>query len=115
MAPTLVFDRKGRLYAVLGSPGGPFIIDIVAKNLVALLDWHLDMAGAAALPNFGSIGGPVLLEKGTPLESLKGPLEAMGHEVRVMDLNSGVHGVLRMHSGWEGGADPRREGIAIGY
>jgi gamma-glutamyltranspeptidase/glutathione hydrolase len=115
MAPTLVFDRKGRLYAVLGSPGGPFIIDIVAKNLVALLDWHLDMAAAAALPNFGSIGGPVLLEKGTPLESLKGPLEAMGHEVRVMDLNSGVHGVLRMHSGWEGGADPRREGIAIGY
>lgn len=115
MAPTLVFDEKGRLYAVLGSPGGPFIIDTVAKTLVALLDWHLDMAAAAALPNFGSIGGPVLLEKGTPLEALQRPLEKIGHEVRIMDLNSGVHGVMRMPSGWEGGADPRREGIAIGY
>ena len=114
MAPTFVFDGKG-LYAVLGSPGGPFIIDIVAKTLVALLDWHLDMADAAALPDFGSIGGPILLEKGTPLEALRNPLEKRGHETRIMDLNSGVHGVLRMPTGWQGGADPRREGIAIGY
>ena len=115
MAPTLVFDEKGRLYAVLGSPGGPFIIDIVAKTLIALIDWHLDMEEAIALPNVGSIGGPVLLEKGTRLEDLKVPLERIGHEVRIMDLNSGVHGVERASIGWEGGADPRREGIVLGY
>lgn len=114
MAPTFVFDDRG-LYAILGSPGGPFIIDTVAKTLIALLDWHMDMAKASALPNFGSIGGPILIEKGTPLEAMQAPLEKMGHEVRIMDLNSGVHGILRISSGWEGGADPRREGIAIGY
>lgn len=115
MSPTFVFDEKGRLYAVLGSPGGPFIIDIVAKTLIAMIDWHLGMADAIALPNVGSIGGPVLLEKGTELEDLKFPLEKLGHEVRIMDLNSGVHGVERIPSGWEGGADPRREGIVLGY
>ena len=115
MSPTFVFDEKGRLYAVLGSPGGPFIIDIVAKTLVAMVDWHLGMEDAIALPNVGSIGGPVLLEKGTALEKLKAPLERLGHEVRIMDLNSGVHGVERIPSGWEGGADPRREGIVLGY
>ena len=115
MSPTFVFDEKGRLYAVLGSPGGPFIIDIVAKTLGAMVDWHLGMEDAIALPNVGSIGGPVLLEKGTALEKLKAPLERLGHEVRIMDLNSGVHGVERIPSGWEGGADPRREGIVLGY
>lgn len=115
MSPTFVFDRKNRLVAAVGSPGGPFIIDYVAKTLVALLDWNLDISGAIALPNFGSVGGPVLLEKGSGLERLKAPLEAMGHEVRIADLNSGVHGVNRIASGWEGAADPRREGIAIGY
>jgi len=115
MSPTFVFDEKGRLYAVLGSPGGPFIIDTVAKTLIAMIDWHLGMEDAIALPNAGSIGGPVLLEKGTELEGLKSPLEKLGHEVRIMDLNSGVHGVERIPSGWEGGADPRREGIVLGY
>lgn len=114
MSPTFVFDENG-LYAVLGSPGGPFIIDIVAKTLVALLDWHLSMAESLSLPNFGSIGGPLLLERGTSLEALQAPLEKIGHEVSVVDLNSGVHGVERNGSGWEGAADPRREGIAIGY
>ena len=114
MSPTLVFDSKG-LYAILGSPGGPFIIDIVAKNLVALLDWRLNMAGSIALPNFGSIGGPVLLEKDTSAETLQGSLMEMGHRIRITELNSGVHGIERLPSGWEGAADPRREGIAIGF
>lgn len=114
MSPTLVF-KNGRLYAVLGSPGGPFIIDIVAKTLVALLDWRQGMAGSIALPNFGSIGGPLLLEKDTPLDTFQAALEKMGHHVRITELNSGVHGVEKISSGWEGAADPRREGIAIGY
>ncbi len=115
MSPTFVFDEKGRLYAVLGSPGGPFIIDIVAKTLVALLYWHMSMADSIALPNFGSIGGPLLLESDTPVVLLQPALERMGHPVMTRELNSGVHGIESMSVGWEGAADPRREGIAIGY
>ena len=64
MAPTIVFDDKGEVFAVLGSPGGSRIILFVVKALVALLDWELDAAAAAALPNFGSMGGAVEVEIG---------------------------------------------------
>jgi gamma-glutamyltranspeptidase/glutathione hydrolase len=42
MAPTMVFDSSNELRLVIGSPGGPFIIDYVARALVARLDWKLD-------------------------------------------------------------------------
>ena len=114
MSPTLVFDDRGRLYMVLGSPGGPPIIYYVAKTLIAALDWGMDMQSAISLPNFGSRNGPTEIEKGTPLENLLGPLKSMGHEVRTIDMISGLHGIMRTSLGWQGGADPRRDGIAKG-
>ena len=114
MSPTLVFDDRDRLYMVLGSPGGPPIIYYVAKTLIAALDWGMDMQSAISLPNFGSRNGPTEIEKGTPLENLLDPLKSMGHEVRTFDMTSGLHGIMRTSLGWQGGADPRRDGIAKG-
>ena len=114
MAPTLVFDAQGELVAALGSPGGPNIINYVAKTLVAMLDWRLDIQSAMAVPNFGSRNGPTLLEAGTPYAQLKDRLENRGHEVRLAPLTSGLHGIERVPGGWHGGADPRREGIVRG-
>jgi gamma-glutamyltranspeptidase / glutathione hydrolase len=82
--------------------------------LVGTLDWGLDVQQAIDLPNFGSRNGPTEVEKGTPLESLDGALKALGHEVRAIDMTSGVHAIRRTRAGWEGGADPRREGVARG-
>jgi gamma-glutamyltranspeptidase / glutathione hydrolase len=120
MAPTIVYDAKGRVSIVAGSPGGSAIINYVAKTLVGLIDWNLDPQAAIDLPNFGSRNGPTELEKGTPLESLKGELEARGHSVRVIDFTSGLQALQRTYSkggnplGWRGGADPRREGTVRG-
>ena len=114
MAPTLVFDSQNKLYMVLGSPGGSAIINYVAKTLVATLDWGMDMQSAISLPNFGSRNGPTEIEKGTADENLLGILKSMGHEVRTIEMNSGIHGIMRTSQGWQGGADPRREGIALG-
>ena len=114
MAPTLVFDADGKLVLVIGSPGGSLIINYVLKALVAILDWKLDVQAAIDLPNMGSRNGPTELERGTPAESLAATLAAMGHPVRVMDMTSGMHGILRTREGWSGGADPRREGVARG-
>jgi gamma-glutamyltranspeptidase / glutathione hydrolase len=120
MAPTIVYDRKGNVFIVVGSPGGSAIINYVAKTLVALIDWKLDPQAAIDLPNFGSRNGPTELEKGTVLESLKSPLESRGHSVNVMDFTSGLQALQRTYdangkpNGWRGGADPRREGIVIG-
>jgi gamma-glutamyltranspeptidase/glutathione hydrolase len=114
MAPTLVFRDNGELHLVLGSPGGSRIINYVAKTLIATLDWNLDIQAAIALPNTGSRNGPTEIERGTEAETLAAPLRAMGHIVEISDMTSGLHGIMRDGKGWQGGADPRREGIAKG-
>jgi len=114
MAPTLVFDRDGRLRMLLGSPGGPAIVDFVAKTLVAALDWGYDIQTAIAAPNFGSLNGPTLLERDTPVQDLDQALAERGHVLNFARLTSGVQGIERVAGGWRGGADPRREGLAIG-
>ena len=114
MAPTLVFGADGQLLVVIGSPGGSLIINYVTKALVAMLDWQMDVQAAIELPNVGSRNGPTELERGTAAETLAATLSAMGHPLRVMDMTSGTHGILRTPQGWSGGADPRREGVARG-
>jgi len=114
MAPTIVFDAKGSLRLIAGSPGGLSIINYVAKALVATLDWQVDAQAAAALPNFGSRNGPTEIEQGTVYELLAPALRERGHEVSAIDLTSGLHLIERIPGGWRGGADPRREGVARG-
>jgi gamma-glutamyltranspeptidase/glutathione hydrolase len=120
MAPTLVFDRaSGALVATLGSPGGSQIIGYVAKTLIGVLDWNLDIQQGIALPNFGSRNGPTELEKGRFSPAVVEALKARGHEVREIDMGSGLQGIVRVQlpdgrHGWAGGADPRREGVALG-
>ena len=110
MAPTIVFSPNGEVRLAVGSPGGPNIINYVAKALIGVLDWGLDAQAAVALPNFGSRNGPTLLERGSSYESLKSALEDRGHVVQLNSLTSGLHAVERVAGGWRGAADPRREG-----
>ncbi len=114
MSPTLVLDGEGRLQLAIGSPGGSRIIGYVAKALIGVLDWDLDVQSAISLPNITNRNGATDLEAGTALESLVGPLEALGHEVKQRSMNSGLHGIRVTADGLEGGADPRREGVALG-
>lgn len=114
MAPTIVFDTGGAPVIALGSPGGPMIINYVAKTIIALLDWRLDPQAAVALPNFGSLGNELLLERGTALEGAQPALSAMGHRVLLRDETSGLHAIRLWPDRLEGGADPRREGAASG-
>ena len=119
MSPTVVFDRKtGKLVLTLGSPGGPAIINYVAKVLVGTLDWGLNVQQAIALPNFGSRNGPTELEVGRFPSTTIEALNARGHKVRLSEQTSGLHGIQRIEVHgvplWYGGADPRREGVAQG-
>lgn len=118
MAPTLVFDAEGRLAASAGSPGGALIIHYTARTLHGLLQWRLDPQAAIDLPNFGTTGGPVVLEKGRFPAPVIEALKARGHEVREQDMTSGLQAIARgTQDGrtiWRGGADPRREGVVLG-
>lgn len=114
MSPTVVFDANGELLAALGSPGGSRIILFVIKALIGLIDWQLDAQAAIDLPNFGSTGRAVELEYGwsTIWQALM--LKSYGHEITPDLMNSGLHIVARRNGVLEGGADPRREGVALG-
>jgi gamma-glutamyltranspeptidase / glutathione hydrolase len=114
MDPSMVFGENGALRFVLGSPGGMAIILYDLKAILALLDWHLDAAQAAALVNFGSTDEAVVIEPGPAWDPLAASLAAMGHEVRRVSLTSGLHIIAVTPDGLEGGADPRREGVALG-
>ena len=130
MAPSFVFAANGDVEAVVGSPGGSNIIQYVVKTLVGLVDWKLDIQAAIDLPNFGAqTSATTEVEKGTVLSTLQPGLAARGHTVAVVDINSGLQGIVFNgmrgkapapfakspgKGRWAGGADPRREGTAKG-
>ncbi|AOA05347.1 gamma-glutamyltransferase [Pseudomonas sp. TMW 2.1634] len=115
MAPTLVFDRNsGELVATIGSPGGSQIIEYVNKSVVGLLDWKLNPQDAISLPNFGSRNVDTELETGRFSPALVQQLQARGHKVALIEMTSGTQIIMRSKDGWVGGADPRREGTALG-
>jgi gamma-glutamyltranspeptidase/glutathione hydrolase len=115
MAPTIVFDPAGRVFAVLGSPGGSRIPLYVVKAVIGLIDWRLDAQSALDLPNFGSRNGPLELEKDVTGLLTRLAMERWGHDIRLGGMNSGIHLIVRRGPArLEGGADPRREGLARG-
>jgi gamma-glutamyltranspeptidase/glutathione hydrolase len=114
MAPTIVFDEAGNLRLVVGSPGGSRIIGYVARTLVAVLDWKLDIQTAIDMGHLVNRNRYTDLESGTGAAALAAPLEALGNRVQVRDMNSGLHGIEVVGGQLRGGADPRREGMARG-
>ncbi len=114
MAPTIVYDPQGRVFMVVGSAGGPSIINYVARTIVGVIDGRLDPQAAAALPFVGSRNGPTEVEAGTAAAALAPGLRALGHAVTVGPHPSGTQAIVRTDGGWIGGADPRRDGTVRG-
>lgn len=113
MSPTIVFDAAGKPEMVVGSPLGAAIVGIVTKALVALIDWQMTPADAAAVPGALFVGNSVLLESG--LVKAEAGLKERGQPVRVGDYASGLHIIKIAKDGTLlGGADPRREGTVVG-
>ncbi len=114
MAPTLVFDRHGRLAMSVGSAGGPAIITDVAKTLVATLDWNYPMQRAMDLPNIGNRNGATDIEATHAADALAATLTAEGHDVHRNSRDSGLSGIRVTPQGLDGAADDRRAGTALG-
>ena len=112
MAPTIVIQGDAPAL-VIGSPGGSRIIGYVAQAIVNWVDWGMDVQQALAAPHLVNRFGTFDLEAGTEAEALEGPLKEIGFETNIRDLTSGLH-AIEVGETLKGGADPRREGIALG-
>ncbi|HLI22887.1 MAG TPA: gamma-glutamyltransferase [Stellaceae bacterium] len=114
MAPTLVFDKNGKLVMSVGSAGGAAIITDVAKTLVATLDWNMPMQQAMDLPNVSNRNGATDVEAVPSADALAAALKAEGHDVHRPGRASGLSGIRVTPQGFEGAADDRRAGTALG-
>jgi gamma-glutamyltranspeptidase/glutathione hydrolase len=111
----LVFDADtGQLLMSLGSPGGALIIHFTAKTLYGVLNGWLNSQSAIDVPNFGTLGGPLVLEQNRFPSATVEKLQTLGHEVIQIPMPSGLQAIVRTQKGWFGGADPRREGVVLG-
>jgi len=112
MSPTIV-TKDGKPVLVIGSPGGSRIIGYVAGAIIAHLDWGMDVQQAVSAPHLVNRFGTYDIEEGTSAEALAAPLADLGFSTKVQELNSGLHAIA-LGPTLTGGADPRREGIALG-
>ncbi|MFV3128189.1 gamma-glutamyltransferase [Niveispirillum sp. KHB5.9] len=112
MSPSIVYDQNGQVVLAIGAAGGPTIIAQVAKAIVGVLDWKLDVQTAIALPTFMGNGDVLRIEAGTPVGAMADKLRAMGHEVQVDDFGGKLNGIDKVTGQWRGGADPRSNGTA---
>ncbi|HEX4507232.1 MAG TPA: gamma-glutamyltransferase, partial [Alphaproteobacteria bacterium] len=90
------------------------IIDYVALAMVAHLDWGLGIQQAVDFGHVVNTGTRTELEADTSVAGFADTLTNMGHKVEVMSETSGLHAIAVMKDGYHGGADGRREGVAIG-
>jgi gamma-glutamyltranspeptidase/glutathione hydrolase len=114
MAPTLVYDKDGKLVLAIGAAGGATIPVQVTKALIGWIDWHLSAADAIALPMLYSPGDTITIEQGSSLAAMVPALEALGHKgISQRYLPLKANAVERTPAGWVGAADPRSEGAPV--
>ncbi len=115
MSPTIVLGTDGAFVEAVGSAGGPAIISYILKTVIATLDWHLSMQAAIALPNLVAHGANFSSEAAKFPPGFVDALNARGLDVQPGQYEeSGLQGIQRLPDGTlSGGADPRREGVAL--
>jgi gamma-glutamyltranspeptidase/glutathione hydrolase len=115
MTPTIV-TRGGKLDLVLGTPGGPTIINSVLQVLVNVTDFGMNVQDAVDFPRIHHQWLPdqLLMERGFSPDTIA-LLKARGHRVKIVG-GIGEVAAIQARDGWlEGAADPRTEGVAKGY
>jgi len=114
MSPTIVLDGDRRLVLAVGSAGGQRIIGDTLQALIAMLDWNLSPQAALDLPRIINMNGVTELEEKGDFPVLAEALRGLGHQVQVRRHDGGLTAIRRDGDGWQGAADPRRDGAAKG-
>ena len=114
MSPTFIFF-KNELIGILGSPGGSKIICYVSKVAFEILLLKNDPLSAVTSPHYCSRDNFTEIENSNISSDLKKYLQKKNHDIKYKDMTSGLNIIWKKNQFWQGIADPRREGFAIGY
>jgi gamma-glutamyltranspeptidase/glutathione hydrolase len=117
MTPSIVLDPSKQLHMVVGTPGGPRIITMVYHVISNVIDHHMSLPDAVAVPRMHHQALPdsLLVERDGFLPETLDSLRARGHGVSLGGRWGDVEGIIRTPAGWQGVSDPRRGGGGAGY
>jgi gamma-glutamyltranspeptidase/glutathione hydrolase len=114
MTPTVLLNAEGtQVQGLLGSPGGSQIIGYVAQATLDLLGGKT-VQQTLDTPHILRRGDSTELELGRFDDGFKQALIQAGHTIKEGEMTSGLGIIWRTDKGWVAGADPRREGVALG-
>ena len=117
MTPTIL-EKEGKLFMVVGTPGGTTIITSVFQTIINVTEHGMNMQEAVSAKRFHNQWMPdeIQAEKDGFDETTREQLSAMGHQIVIRNGFGRVDAILIRSDGkLEGGADPRGDDTALGY
>lgn len=118
MTPTFL-TRDGKLFLVIGSPGGPTIINTVLQVILNVIDFGFTIQEAIDAPRFHHQWLPdeLHLEPGGFAPDVVAALEARGHKIVTRGFMGDAEGILidPKTDSRLGASDPRADGVTVGY
>jgi gamma-glutamyltranspeptidase / glutathione hydrolase len=116
MTPTII-TKKGKLYMIVGTPGGSTIITSVFQTILNVIDFKKPIQEAVTIPRFHSQWLPdqVDIEKNALSDQTTQILSSKGYVIKPRGAIGRVDAILKTKKGYQGGADPRGEDAAVGY
>ncbi len=114
MAPTIIFKDDAPFF-VVGAPGGTYITMGVLQAILNAVDFGMNAQEAVSAPRFCTTSDTIDITNRITRRTERA-LVARGYPVRRSPLGyhfAGVHALRKTAAGWDGGADPGRDGIAL--
>jgi gamma-glutamyltranspeptidase / glutathione hydrolase len=115
MSPTII-TRGGKVFMVVGAPGGSRITTGVMEVILDVLDFHMNAQDAVELPRFHEQWRPdiLYLQRGFNPVAAK-ELEKMDYKIQPTDGVARVVALVSDNGTLEGGVETRYHGKAVGY
>lgn len=116
MTPTII-EKDGKLFMIVGTPGGATIITSVFQTILNVIDFDQDMQQAVNAKRFHHQWLPdqVDAEKGAMGDSTISKLNQKGYNIKVNGQIGRVDAILKTPKGYQGGADPRGDDTKLGW
>jgi gamma-glutamyltranspeptidase/glutathione hydrolase len=116
MTPTII-TKKGKLFMVVGTPGGSTIITSVFQTILNVIEFKKSIQDAVTVPRFHSQWLPdqIDVEKTALSDQTTQILNQKGYKIKPRGSIGRVDAILKTQKGYQGGADPRGEDVSMGY